>query len=278
MPLKLMYITNRTDVASIAESVGVDRIFIDMEYIGKDKRQEGMDTVKSYHTTDDVYKIRSVINSSEVMVRVNPLHEKSEMYPGSEREINDVISAGADCVMLPMFDTADDVNEFIKLVKKRAKTILLLETRKAVENLDEILEVSGIDEIHIGLNDLHLSYNKKFMFELLADGTVEKICKKIKAFDIPYGFGGIARIGHGMLPAEYVIAEHYRLGSTRAILSRAFCNINNMDSVSEIESLFKTEMNSIRGQERLVSSYTSDEYAINHNKVKLLVKEIVSQM
>ena len=35
MPLKLMYITNRPDVALIAEKNGVDRIFVDMEYIGK---------------------------------------------------------------------------------------------------------------------------------------------------------------------------------------------------------------------------------------------------
>lgn len=33
--LKLMYITNRTKIARIAEAAGVDRIFVDMEYIGK---------------------------------------------------------------------------------------------------------------------------------------------------------------------------------------------------------------------------------------------------
>ena len=42
MFLKLMYITNRPDVALIAEQAGVDRIFIDMEYIGKADRQGGM--------------------------------------------------------------------------------------------------------------------------------------------------------------------------------------------------------------------------------------------
>ena len=33
MALKLMYITNNPDIARIAEDAGVDRIFIDMEYI-----------------------------------------------------------------------------------------------------------------------------------------------------------------------------------------------------------------------------------------------------
>ena len=39
MPLKLMYITNDSVIAAIAENAGVDRIFIDMEYIDVYKRQ-----------------------------------------------------------------------------------------------------------------------------------------------------------------------------------------------------------------------------------------------
>ena len=37
--LKLMYITNNVDVAKIAENNGVDRIFVDLEVIGKKERQ-----------------------------------------------------------------------------------------------------------------------------------------------------------------------------------------------------------------------------------------------
>lgn len=40
-----MYITNRPEVAHIAELSGVDRIFVDLETIGKQERQGGMDTV-----------------------------------------------------------------------------------------------------------------------------------------------------------------------------------------------------------------------------------------
>ena len=54
MSLKLMYITNRPDVAQVAQSCGVDRIFVDMEYIGKEERQGGLDTVKSHHSVEDV--------------------------------------------------------------------------------------------------------------------------------------------------------------------------------------------------------------------------------
>lgn len=58
MSLKLMYITNQPEIAQIAESAGVDRIFADLEYIGKSDRQGGMDTVQSRHTIDDVKKSR----------------------------------------------------------------------------------------------------------------------------------------------------------------------------------------------------------------------------
>ena len=57
MSLKLMYITNRSDIAQIAESAGVDRIFLDMEYIGKSDRQGGMDTVQNHHTLEDIKMI-----------------------------------------------------------------------------------------------------------------------------------------------------------------------------------------------------------------------------
>ena len=54
MALTLMYITNNPVTAQIAQNAGVDRIWIDMEYIGKDTRQGGMDTVKNHHTIEDI--------------------------------------------------------------------------------------------------------------------------------------------------------------------------------------------------------------------------------
>ena len=61
MALKLMYITNNIDVARIAENAGVDRIFIDLETVGKQERQGGMDTVQSHHTLEDISKIKRAL-------------------------------------------------------------------------------------------------------------------------------------------------------------------------------------------------------------------------
>ena len=270
-PLALMYITNDPTVAQIAEKNGVQRVWIDLETLGKEERQKNLNTVKSHHCIHDIEVISNVLTTSEVLVRVNPIN------PGSEEEINQVIAAGADMIMLPMWKTVEDVKQFLSFVNGRVKTTLLLETKEAVECLDQVLELGGFDEIHIGLNDLHLSYGLTFMFELLSNGTVESLCKKIAATGIPYGFGGIARIGEGTLPAEWIVKEHYRLGSTRAILSRSFCNAEEIKDLKTIEVIFAENMARLRDCERDFTTTTEEDFEENRKAVKRKVAEIVTK-
>lgn len=275
MALTLMYITNNPTIASIAQKAGVDRVWIDMEYIGKEARQAGMNTVKSYHTIEDVKRLRPIIKEAELMVRINPLHEATKDYCSSKEEIDSAIASGADVIMLPMFKTRQDAERFVEYVDGRAKVQLLLETAEAAGNIDDILLTVGVDEIHIGLNDLHLAYKQKFMFELLCDGTVARLCYKMSEKGIKYGFGGIARVGYGMLPAEYIIAEHYSLGSTAAILSRGFCDANLVKDPAEIEDIFIEGVKKIRMKEQEVALYTKEQYATNLETIREKVTEIL---
>ena len=107
-----------------------------------------------------------------------------------------------------------------------------------------------MDEIHIGLNDLHLSYGMNFMLEPLANGMVDKACEIIKKAGIPYGFGGVAKLGEGLLPAENVIAEHYRLGSSMVILSRSFCDTTHSVDTEDVVNTFIDGVNAIRNYEK----------------------------
>lgn len=272
--LNLMYITNRPEIALIAEEAGVDWIFVDMEFIGKDVRQSGLDTVKNHHTVDDVRNVKAAVSKAKVLVRVNPIHEAMTDYPSSEDEINGTIAAGADIVMLPFFKTIVEVERFIRIVDGRAKTCLLVETPEAALLLDDILNVDGIDMIHLGLNDLHLALGMKFMFELLSDGTVDRLAAKIKARGIPFGFGGVATLTGGAMPGSMVIKEHYRLGSSMVIVSRSFCNTDKITDLKEMRRIFLTGIADIRRLEEEAENAVN--YFSNNRKAVIdSVKDII---
>lgn len=271
--LKLMYITNDPEVAKIAADAGVDRIFIDMEVLGKAERQGGMDTVQSHHVPEDIAKVRAAIGgSAEIMARVNPLN------PNSQTEIDASIENGADVIMLPMWRTADDLRQLVSMVGGRAKAMPLLETDTAADNLPEAVKVSGIDQMLIGLNDLHLCYHQKFMFQLLVDGTVDRLCTQLHDANIPYGFGGVGRPGSGALPAEYIIGEHYRLGSRYVILSRSFCNTGKVTDLDEIRRIFADGVADIRRVERERGTWTREQFDENHRMVCACVEKIARGM
>lgn len=263
-----MYITNKPWVAKIAEAAGVDWIFIDMEYLDKAARQGELDTVQNYHTVEDVKRIHESLTKAKLLVRCN------HIYDGSEDEINAIIANGADIVMLPYFKTIKEVQLFIKYVGGRAQTCLLVETPEAGMLLDEILELKGIDMIHIGLNDMHLALGMKFMFQLLSDGTVDQLAKKIKAKGIPFGFGGIATLDGGAVPGAMILKEHYRLGSSMVIVSRSFCNTDVVTDEEEVRRIFFEGINKIRQLEK--EAYQASHYFTdNHEAVINAVNEII---
>ena len=281
--LKLMYITNNPDVARIAQDAGVERIMVDMEYIGKDERQKKFGTPQNRHSFSDVRRIREVVDSAQLVVRCNPIHRGVEGYPDSCMETERIINLGADVIMLPYFKNPEEVREHISYVKGRAKVYLLVETSQAVENLDKILEIPGIDEIHIGLNDLGICYRKKFLFEVLADGTVDKICDKIRQKGIPYGIGGIGAPGkpfcvsEHMVPAETLIREQYRLKSSSVILSRAFCNTAKTQNLDDIRAIFENGIKNIRNVEQACIEGGVD-YAANRDQLQRMVADIASSI
>ena len=274
MYMKLMYITNNPVVARIAEDAGVDWIFLDMEVIGKAFRQSGLNTVQNHHTVDDIKRIRKAIKKSKLLVRVNPIHDAVDNYPSSKDEIDASIEAGADILMLPYFKTVEEVKTFIHLVNGRAKTLLLLETVEAANLIDKILEVPGIDMIHLGLNDMHLELGMKFMFELLADGTVERLGDKIKAKGIPFGFGGIATLDGGALQGSMVLKEHVRLGSSMVIVSRSFCNTEIITDLNEVKRIFDTGISDLRALEKEVLQADAAYLEENRKAVVAAVNKI----
>lgn len=272
VPLNLIYITNNPDIARIAEESGVNKIMVDLEKIGKEDRQRNMNTVKSNHRLEDIKGIANVLTKAELLVRINPWHEHSVS------EIEAVISAGADSIMLPMWKSEAEADAFLKTVNRRVGTTLLLETKEAVKCIDAVLDHPLLDNIHIGLNDLHLSYGLTFMFELFSNGVVEYLCKKCRAKEIPCGVGGIGRLHKGLVPSECVIMEHYRLGSTAAILSRTFCNAEEINDLSLVKAVFRERMEILREFEYRLGAKTQADYTANQRIMAKYVKKAVWQI
>lgn len=259
--MKFFFITNSVELTSFALENGVDQIFVDLEINGKSQRQGHLDTVISRHTISDVAKLRPFVPNGSLLVRINPLHD------GTREELDQVIQGGADIVMLPMFRDPRDVEEFTRAIAGRARTSLLVETVGAMNSLHECVSVPGVDEVHIGLNDLHLELGSRFMFEPLADGLVDRMADILNRAALPFGFGGIARAGEGQLPAELILSEHVRLGSTAAILSRTFHRKANTVAEIKLQMNFKDELLKLRN---VYSRHlNADHHKLRENQVEL---------
>jgi hypothetical protein len=265
---KLMILCDDPKSAIDAQNAGIDRVFYDLEYIGKAERQHGRNTVKSNNSIDNIPAIRKVVTTSELLVRTNPIHAYSQA------EVDKAVEYGADILMLPMVMDHHDVEQYVAMVGGRAKVCIMIETAAAMARLDKILAVRGVDEIFVGLNDLHITMGLSFMFELLSGGLVEYIAEKCNKAGIPFGFGGIARIGEGDLPSDYILGEHVRLGSQSVILSRTFKGVVGVDANAHAINL-KEEVDKVRAKMAQISQWNSDDYKDNIDKINLAVDKVL---
>ncbi len=203
-------------IAGFVARRGVDRLFVDLEVMGKAERQGHLDTVQSVQTSEVVTRIRQSAPEAHLLVRINPLHG------GSATEIDDVLARGADSIMLPMFHDRETLARFFDLLKGRAAAVPLFETVGAVDALPGLIGDLPLERLHIGLNDLHLERGDPMIFTPLAQGLLEEAATAMREGGVAFGIGGVARAGEGHVPPELVLGEHVRLGSTAAILSRTF--------------------------------------------------------
>lgn len=263
--LEMIQITNDPAFARRCDALAGFRLFVDLERLGKAQRQAGRNTFISAHQPDDVGKIKRVLQRSPLMVRVNPLHD------GTLREVEAALQQGADRLMLPMFTRASEVREFTQLVGARAPVTLLLETAAALECLDDWVATPGLDEVYVGLNDLHLSMGLRFMFEPLALGFVDLVATAAQRQHLGFGFGGIARLDEGLLPGRDVLAEHLRLGSGSVILSRTFHRGEDGES-------FEAEIAKLRQAEAELSQRTPAQVEQDARRIAARIQAIAAGM
>ncbi|WP_435770425.1 aldolase/citrate lyase family protein [Nocardioides sp. SYSU DS0651] len=266
--MHLILITADPRRAAIAAQAGVDRVMVDLEMVGKHERQGHLDTVISGHTAADIGVVRAAAPQVALVVRTDP-------WPHAAAQVERALEAGADVLMLPMFTSADEVRSFVDLVDGRATTMLLLETPAALASVDDVLAVPGVDEIHVGLNDLHLALGHTFMFELVANGTVEKVSSAARRAGVRFGFGGVARLcGSSALPPQLILSEHVRLGSTQVILSRDFHAVFDDE---DTERALAIEVARLRGAHEALALLEPEGLDDNAQALRAVVSRIVEE-
>ncbi len=263
--MDLIQITNDPDFARRCDALEGLRLWVDLERNGKAERQAGRNTFISTHTLDDVGRVKTALQRSRLMVRVNPLN------PDTDTEVNAVLAQGADLLMLPMFTEAWELQAFCAIVAGRAPVVALLETAGAFESLPEWIGTPGLEEVYVGLNDLHLSMGLHFMFEPLALGLVDTVARMARAQGLRFGFGGIARLDEGLLPGRDVLAEHLRLGSQAVILSRTFHRTDGGER-------FEDEVAALRTAEQSLTSRSAEQVQTDRLRVADTIGDIASSL
>ena len=263
--LTLMLIPPTAEVAASLAACDVDRAFIDLEVLGKRERQGHLAAHLTHHTLEELPRYREAVCGAELLVRTNPLHD------GSADELERVLEHGPDVVMLPMFRHPREVEAYLRMIRGRAKVNLLVETPQAMVRLDEMLRVGHVDEVHVGLNDLHLGLGLTFMFELASSSLLEALATTCAEHGVRFGFGGVARIDEGSVPGRLVLGEHVRLGSRAVILSRTFTRrVSSAELVDQHE--LAAAVTELRLVEREWRAATDDALVRNREELRERVR------
>ena len=265
--MELILIGNDTDLAVRAVDAGVDRCLVDLESRGKRERQRERHTFISDHSLADVASMRTVLPSGALEVRVDSMHD------GSVAQIAAVIDAGADIVMAPMIESVADARTFVELVDGRARTSLLVETVAGIEHLPALVALAGIDEVHIGLNDLMISRAADNLFSPLADGTLDEPARWVRAEGLGLGIGGVTVPGTPGLPIDpdRLIGELVRLDVTLAWLGRSF-----RAAVAARSDDIAGCVESIREAERHWRQCDPAELSANHERLVMEIEAVAT--
>jgi 2-keto-3-deoxy-L-rhamnonate aldolase RhmA len=224
--------TDDPGLAARADEAGVDRVGVDLERLGKCERQRGLGTWISPHREEDLAAVRGALRSARLFARTNPPH------PGLELEVTRLLALGVEVLMLPMFTSAEEVAQFVGHVQGRATVVLLLENVAAIDDLDAILSVPGVDEVHVGLNDLGLSLRLRNRYASLTSELMDRISRTVRDAGVSLGLGGIGRVHDAGLPvpSDLLYAQYARLGARSALISRVFLqpDPSRVDLVEEV--------------------------------------------
>lgn len=199
-------------VIDAAMKAGAAAVVVDLENVGKSDRQVGANTQINDQSIDDVKRVRA-LTGGHLICRTNG------RGPDTPQEIEQVLAAGADELLLPMVRSCADVEEVLKLVKNRCSLGVMLETRESLKIARDLSQLP-VQRVYVGLNDLALELGNPSIFDAVVDGTVDRLRE---LFTVPFGFGGLTlpELGNP-IPCRLLMGEMARLNCQFSVLRRSF--------------------------------------------------------
>jgi 2-keto-3-deoxy-L-rhamnonate aldolase RhmA/quercetin dioxygenase-like cupin family protein len=143
--------------------------------------------IDAEHGAFTVEQVRDIMQSlppqAQVVVRVGGYN-----HP----DIIPMLDAGAKGVVAPNVNSAEEAGAFVRTVKGHrpdATAVVMIETRRGVENADVIVHVPGVDAVHLGPYDLSLSLGAP-MGSPEHNAAVARVEEAVRSAGVP--LGGVA--------------------------------------------------------------------------------------
>jgi 2-keto-3-deoxy-L-rhamnonate aldolase RhmA len=237
----MLYLISDPNIIWILKNCGFDYIFIDCEH--------GVFTYK------DVSGLVSLCRALDlgVIVRI-PQPDRQSVQKFSDM--------GIDGIMLPMVETREqaeqaagyaryiprgnrgmclgpivdyktgtELTEVIKEINDEFIIITQIETRKGVENIDEIMNVEGVDAVFFGVYDMSVSYGKPGrIYDPIFRDIIVKVLKSAKAHGkIPgHHFFGDEDLEWGLAQGIKLAAWHTDVSALQAFYSSTAARIKKL--------------------------------------------------
>jgi hypothetical protein len=240
-------------------------IVVDWENQGKHERQCGFDTQINDLTVEDLRAARFATPAgTSVLCRINGWHASTAL------EVEAAIANGADEILLPMVRRPYEVEETLRIVDRRVRVGILIETRGAAECARE-LSALPLSRIYVGLNDLAIDFGNESLFDALCDGTVDRIRDAVPEH-VPFGIAGLTLPEFGdPIPSRLLACEIARLSASFTFLRRSFLrDIKGRDPRIETARMVATVSAArLRDQAEICADHTEFREAV-YSSAKVL--------
>ena len=186
------------DVADYTSRLGFDFIIIDNEH-GIMNQETIFDMIRAAQCQRTPVLVRCTNSTPDMIQKVLDMGAEGILVPviNTAEDAREVIKSAfyppkgergiAYFTRASSYGLIEDKTEFLKKANEEVFISIQLETGAAIENLDEILEVEGIDMFFIGPNDLAASLgipNSHPEMERIIEETISKIIAKGKTAGI----------------------------------------------------------------------------------------------